>query len=147
VPICLRNGDVEGNDKVCGRYGSQCTTILKRECNVLMEDADDLHITCQRTSTSTIAGFVDTRNKRELQRAGCHFVDNATTGLDFGANIHGINGCTPGEVLHQIQKGWITIALDEFYKEVLTTKPTKFLDIFSGQVSGLLSHQSNRDYP
>jgi hypothetical protein len=44
-------------------------------------------------------------------------------------------------------KGWITVTLDEFYKVVLTKKPKEFLDILSGQISGLLSHQSDRDYP
>jgi hypothetical protein len=54
---------------------------------------------------------------------------------------------TLGEVLHQLQKGWITVTLDEFYKVVLTKKPKEFLDILSGQISGLLSCQSDHDYP
>jgi hypothetical protein len=41
----------------------------------------------------------------------------------------------------------ITVTLDEFYKVVLTKKPKEFLDILAGQISGLLSCQSDRDYP
>jgi hypothetical protein len=52
-----------------------------------------------------------------------------------------------GKVLDQPQKGWITVTLDEFYKVVLTKKPKEFLDVLAGQISGLLSHQSDRDYP
>jgi hypothetical protein len=48
-------------------------------------------------------------------------------GLDFGANKHGINGCTLREVLHQLQKGWIIISLEVFYKVALTKKPKEFL--------------------
>jgi hypothetical protein len=67
-----------------------------------MEDANDLHTTCQRTSASTIIKYVAKNNKKELQNQGYHFLDNATNGLDFGASKHGINGCTLGEVLHQL---------------------------------------------
>ncbi len=52
-----------------------------------------------------------------------------------------------GEILHQLQKGWITVTLDEFYKVVLTKKPKEFLDMLARQISGLLSCQSDRDYP
>jgi hypothetical protein len=70
---------------------------------------------------------VASNNRKELQCQGYHFIDNATNGLDFGANKHGINGCTLGEVLHQLQKGWITVTLDEFYKVVLTKSPRNLL--------------------
>jgi hypothetical protein len=112
-----------------------------------MEDANDPHATCQRTSASTISNHVASNNRKELQCQGYHFLDNATNGLDFGANKHGINGCTLGEVLHQLQKSWITVTLDKFYKVVLTKMPKEFLDVLAGQISALLSHQSDRDYP
>jgi hypothetical protein len=147
VPICLANGNLEGNDKLCSWYASHSTKHLNRKCDVLMEDVDNPHATYQRTSASTISNHVASNNRKELQHQGYHFLDNATNGLDFGANKHGINGCTLGEVLHQLQKGWITVTLDEFYKVVLTKKPKGFLDILAGQISGLLSHQSDRDYP
>jgi hypothetical protein len=111
-----------------------------------MEDADDPHTTCQRTSASTISNHVASNNRKELQCQGYHFLDNATNGLDFAANKDGINGCTLGEVLHLLQKGWITVTL-EFYKVDLTKKPKEFLDVLAGQISGLLSRQSDRDYP
>jgi hypothetical protein len=43
-----------------------------------MEDANDLHATCQRTSASTITNHVATTIKQELQCQGYHFLDNAT---------------------------------------------------------------------
>jgi hypothetical protein len=94
-----------------------------------MEDTNDPHATCQRSSASTITNHVASNNKQDLQCQSYYFLDNATYGLDFGANKHGINGCTLGEVLHQLQKGWNTVTLDEFYKVVLTKKPKEFLDI------------------
>jgi hypothetical protein len=39
------------------------------------------------------------------------------------------------------------LTLDEFYTVVLTKKPKEFLDVLAGQISGLLSRQSDRDYP
>jgi hypothetical protein len=53
-----------------------------------MEDANNLHTTCQRTSASTITDHVANNNKKELQRQGYCFLDNATNGLDFGTNKH-----------------------------------------------------------
>jgi hypothetical protein len=48
----------------------------------------------------------------------------------------------------QLQKGWITDTLmSSSYKVVLTKKPKEFLDVLAGQISGVLSHQSDRDYP
>jgi hypothetical protein len=71
VPICLANGNVEGNDKLCGRYASHSTKYLNRECEVLMEDADDPHASCQRTSAS-ISNHVASNNRKELQCQGYH---------------------------------------------------------------------------
>jgi hypothetical protein len=87
------------------------------------------------------------QQQEELQHQSYHVIDNATNGLDFGTNKHGINGCTLEEVLHQLQKGWITVTLDEFYRVAFTKKPKEFLDILAGQISGLLFHQSDCDYP
>jgi hypothetical protein len=91
IPICLSNGNVEGNNKLCGWYASHSTKFLNSECNILMEDADDLHAICQRTSASTITNHVASNNMKELQCQGYHVIDNATNGLDFGANKHGWN--------------------------------------------------------
>ncbi len=46
VPICLANGDVEGNNKLCGQYASQSTKYLDCKYDILVEDANDLHATC-----------------------------------------------------------------------------------------------------
>jgi hypothetical protein len=147
VPICFANGNVEGNNKLCGWYASHSTKYLNHKCDILMEDANSPHTTCQRTSASTISNHVASNNRKDLQHQGYHFLDNATNGLDFGANKHGINGCTLGKVLHQLQKGWVTVTLDEFYKVVLTKKPKEFLHILARKISCLLSCQSDCDYP
>jgi hypothetical protein len=57
-----------------------------------MEDVNDPHTICQRTSASTITNHVASNNKKELQHQGYHAIDNATNGLDFGTNKPGING-------------------------------------------------------
>jgi hypothetical protein len=108
-----------------------------------MEDADNPHTTCQRTSASTISNHVASNNRKELQHQGCHFLDNATNGLDFGTNKHGINGCTLGEVLHQLQKGWITVTLHNCSHQ----KAQRVSNVLAGQISCLLSRQSESDYP
>jgi hypothetical protein len=43
--------------------------------------------------------------------------------------------------------GLLPVTLDKFYKVVLMKKPKEFLDILAGQISGLLSHQSDHDNP
>jgi hypothetical protein len=64
VPICLANDNVEGNDKLCVQYASHSTKYLNCECNILMEDADDPHATCQRTSASTISNHVASKTRK-----------------------------------------------------------------------------------
>jgi hypothetical protein len=64
VPICLANGDVEGNDKLCRWYASHSTKYLNRKCDVLMEVANEPHATCQRTSASTISTMLPATTRK-----------------------------------------------------------------------------------
>jgi hypothetical protein len=106
-----------------------------------MEVANDLHATCQKTSASMMAKI-----RKDCSGLAIILFFMLLPVLTLApANVHGINSCTPGEVLHQLQQGWITISIDKFYKDILTKK--QFLDLLSGQVSGLLSHENDRDYP
>jgi hypothetical protein len=73
VPICLANGAVEGNNELCSRYASHSTKFLNCECDILMEDADDPHATCQRTSASTISNHVASNTSKTFLKV-LHYI-------------------------------------------------------------------------
>jgi hypothetical protein len=127
VPICLANGDVEGNDKLCGQYASHSTKYLNRECDVLMEDADDPHATCQRTSASTISNHVAGNNRKELQCQGNHFLDNATNGLDFGTNKHQIMAAPWERSFTNYRKAGLLLPFMSSTRLFSTKSPRNFL--------------------
>ena len=148
VPIAFIVGDVKGHDKLCGRY--KVHHNIKRlchECNCLVEDADDPNVCCVWTRASDIASLVDLGDLNALKEISYHAISNAFTPLNFGANIYGINGCCPGKNLHMVQKGLMSYALVAFYQNVLTKAPTTFLDKFCKEISTIMSHQSDCNYP
>lgn len=47
VPLAFVIGDVEGHDVLCARYHTHNTTMLSRECNCSMADADNHQVQCE----------------------------------------------------------------------------------------------------
>ena len=148
VPIAFIVGDVEGHDKLCGRY--KVHHNIKQLCHegdCLLEDADDPNVCCVQTRASDIATLVDLGDLDALKEISYHAISNAFTALCFGANIYGINGCCPGENLRMVQKGLMSYALVAFYQKILTKAPATFLDKFCKEISTIMSCQSDRNYP
>ena len=149
TPICALLGDVEGHDKHCGRFGSHSTQVLCRECNCRLDNADNPHEHCSRTSAKVVADHVSDGNTEWLKDNGYHNVVNAYTPMDFGANKLGVNGCCPAEVLHFVQSGLMKYAHAQFYADAIPcgNMPARYLDKLCSEVSIALSKQSDRDYP
>jgi hypothetical protein len=149
-PICVVIRDVEGHNKLCGHFASHMIATLNRECDVKLCNADNPYVICHQTKASDIANLVAARKVKKLTKCSYHQVCNAFTPLDFGANVYGINGATPGEVLHMIQSRWLSMSVEGFYVNGLsssTVSPALFLDDLSKQVSTQLSQQSDWDFP
>ena len=106
VPIAFIVGDVEGHDKLCGRYKVHHNIKqLCHKCDCLLEDVDDPNVCCIWTRASDIALLVNLWDLKALKEISYLSIHNAFTSLCFGATIYGINGCCPGENLHMVQKG------------------------------------------
>ena len=60
--------------------------------------------------------------------------------------MFGINGASPGEVLHMLQKGIFHYCIVGFFKS-LTDMPKEFVDKRGKEVSSQLCGQSDREYP
>ena len=99
-----------------------CNKYLSCECDCLMCNAKNPDVPCQRLRASTMEAWAqatDAHSKKMLQDHGYHDLMSTWTGMDFGANQYGINGCTLGEVLHMIQSGWIKYAINHFYLDAV----------------------------
>ena len=80
VPIAFIVGDVEGHDKLCGRYKVHHNIKqLCHECDCLLEDADDPNVCCIRTRASGIALLVDLGDLKALKEISYHAISNAFT--------------------------------------------------------------------
>ena len=66
--------------------------------------------------------------------------------IDMGANIYGINGCSPADPCHQFNKGPVE-RLPTIFMARLTTKMVQRLDAHVGALSTKFGSQSDRDYP
>jgi hypothetical protein len=147
VPLCLSIGDVEGQDLQVGRYASHQTTVLNRECDVTMENADNGDVICNYTVAKDIQALRENNDRAALSAIGYHVSTNAYDKVDFGAgNPYGINGATKSENLHTIQKGWYIYSLAGFLGG-LTPAVIVFLEALAQRVSSSCSRQSDRDMP
>jgi hypothetical protein len=147
MPVCFVSGDIEGHHKLCGRFGSHNVSTLSHACDCPKGRASDHNYKCGYTKASTIKALYDAGEVETLREMSYHAIDNAFYKLLFGANIHGINGACPGEVLHMIQLGWEKYGLAEFYGKVIKGKTSDFLDKLCQAVSENMTRQSDRDFP
>jgi hypothetical protein len=112
---------------LCSRYASHSTKYLNHQCDILMEDANDPHTTCQRTSASTISNHVASNNWKDLQHQGYHFLNNATNGLDFGTNKHGINAAPWERSFTNYRRAGLLLPLMSSTRLFLPKSPRNFL--------------------
>ena len=54
----------------------------------------------------------------ETTQISFRYVENAFWNLDFGDNIHGIYGATPGETLHVFESGLVVYLTSFFLKNL-----------------------------
>jgi hypothetical protein len=146
VPLAFVIGDVEGHDVLCARYHTHNTTMLSRECNCSMADADNHQVQCQYIQASELTRLRESHDQLALKHMCFHNVTNAFDKVCFGANQYGIHRATMSEVLHAIQKGWYVYMLSGLY-ELLEGRSMGFLDTLAKRISRQCQHQSDRDLP
>jgi len=146
VPISIVIGDCEGNDKLCGRYGThqKGNALVCRDCDCPTSLSDVCNISCQPLTTALISNI--RHNPEALKAHSHHGIDNAFHELDFGGDEEGIHGCTPPEMLHLYQQGLYKYALKAFIN-YLTSEQRHALDQLIISLSDSCCRQSDRSFP
>ena len=144
-PLSHSCGDGKGNATLCGKYQIRHnTTYLCRDCDIKLMDSDNPNIKCN----FRIMKKLHAKSQIEMAQQGFHKIDPyfAFSNIDMGSNIYGINGATPADPCHQINKGPVE-RLPAIFMDRLNTRMVSNLDIHVGFVCKNFAHQSARDYP
>ena len=143
-PLAYVIGDAKGNDLLCGRYGSHHNTkCVGRDCDALTATCDDPSVRCNFLRMNDIENMT----KAELAKISFRkLTNNAFSGLWFGAQPYGINGCVPAEPLHQINMG-ILERLPAAFFDRLSKKLLIALDRHVAFTCTYFYRQSDRSYP
>ena len=146
VPVAFVVGDCEGNDKLCGRFGTHSlgNILVCRDCDCPTMQADNPGVVCSPITIQTIFSARD--DLVALKLLSHHNIDNAFHKLSFGGDPEGIHGCSPPEMLHLYQQGLYKYALESFVNS-LTSEQRRSLDQLVAKVSDNCYHQSDRTFP
>jgi len=146
VPIAFIVGDCEGNDRLCGRYGTHNlgNALVCRDCDCSTDDADDPLIICEPLTLEMFD--VDNDDPDTLSHLSHHNIDNAFHKACFGGDKEGVHGCTPPEMLHLYQQGLYKYALEAFV-DAMTSEQKRGLDQLISIVSNNCCRQSDRTFP
>ena len=136
-------GDCKGHDMVCGRVSAHTTKGLCRDCDCTLASADDPMVKCTMFKQSDI----EVMDKKDLKNISFRKLrKNAFSGLEYGANIWGINRATPPEPLHLILLGICMFLVDSLYSELPAQAMAK-LDELVAKISSDYGRQSDRNMP
>lgn len=106
IPLLYIVGDTEGHDKLCGHYQNRTkSAYLCRYCQCPREETGNPNAQHKKTLASKISKLVEQGRTADLKKLSYHAIDNAFDGILFCDPVRGINGATPGELLHVIQHG------------------------------------------
>ena len=144
-PLATVLGDAKGLDLLCSRFANRTKTVcVARDCNVKTLEADNPNIRCTFHKQKDL----EVMNSQQLQQLSFRKINpyNAFSKIDMGANIYGINGCSPADPCHQFNKGAVE-RLPTIFMARLTTNMVKRLDAHVGALSTKFGSQSDRDFP
>ena len=134
--------DAKENDMICGRMNNRSSTLcLCRDCDIKVADSDNPNIKCNFLKMSDLESY----SEDQLQQLSFKKVNPylAFSKINMGANIYGINGCTPSEPLHQINGG-ICERLPVTFLMRLSGIQVKILDSHVAFLCTYFSRQSDR---
>ena len=136
-------GDLQGQDKCCGMYGSNNRNSISRCCDCTTEFADDHEWVCEYRTTKMILEMIN-RNapKEEWQIMSMYNIQNAFAPPCMGGCPRGIFGITPVEILHQIKKGIMLYAM-KLFRSDLTDQVLADLDTY---LEKLFKYCTRREY-
>lgn len=148
VPIALINGDTQGQDKLCGKYGSynEGVTRICRYCDCPFDDADNPDYVFRHTLQKDIEELHKAGDKKGLEAISYHNVQNSFWPACFGGDPRGVHGACLAEILHMVQKGHHHYAKKGFF-EVFSDGQKLAADRIFVALSDALKHHSDRSLP
>jgi hypothetical protein len=155
VPIIAIVGDCEGNDKLCGLFGSGGSrTRLVRDCHYKrLDDVVPTNYFCELCQMKDIKVMItdSAPDPETFKDMSYHRTFNAFWDAMFGANKDGgINQATPAECLHVIQIGINKYLVIEFVRRCSNFQKGKKkarLDDLVKIMSQICARQSDKDRP
>ena len=129
-PLLVVVDDTEGHDKCCGRkMGRSKMYSLCRYCTCPTISAD-IPTSIKKAGWKYVNGpdiyrLVANKDIAKLDELGYHPLDNAFNNVVFCDPKRGINGASPGEVLHVIQHGLCPYLQKGQFGTKRVTKPKK----------------------
>ena len=134
--------DAKENDMICGRMNNRSSTLcLCHDCDIKVKDSDNPDVKCNFLKMKDL----ETYSTSELNQLSFKKIHPylAFSSINMGANIYGINGCTPSEPLHQINGG-ICERLPTTFMMRLSGNQVKVLDSHVAYMCTYFSRQSDR---
>ncbi len=145
-PLSHVVGDAKGNDTLVARFQNRTKTkFLCRDCDCPTLQADDPNIVCSFLQYKDLKCLT----KDELEKKCFRKVQpyNAFDNISMGSYPYGLNGGTPADPCHQVNKGVCEVLPNVFLKERLNLEMVKTLDSHVSFIVTNFSRQSDRSLP
>ena len=143
-PIQFVIGDCKGHNLLCGRYGSNNTNSLCRDCDVLLINGGDPSTICKRITQEQIETLIERNDNDSLKRLSFHNLkNNCFNKLCFSGDPYGIYGATLPELLHVLRITLTGHVISEF-KARSTGDELDLLHLLSTTIGNYGSRQSDR---
>jgi len=120
IPVAFFISDTQGADKLCGRYVVYNDSIsrLHRACLCPPSEAANFANQCVFVTMEEMMEVIQRGAKEELTNYSQSYIpDHAFRNVNFGANVHGIYGATPHDVLHGLKLGIMNYILVIFTED------------------------------
>ena len=143
--------DTEEGDMLCGKYRVRTRNIkcICRYCKCPTDKADDPRLTYKMKTPRGIQKLIDRRDLEGLKQISQHSIRNAWHPVRFhAANLRGVHGACPSEMLHAILLGIFKYTRATFFEHMgETSKLAEDINGLAKMYGQLLTRQSDRSLP
>lgn len=145
-PLSHVVGDAKGNDTLVGRYQNRNKAkFLCRDCDCPTVHADDPNYICNFLQYKDLKCLTAVELKEKSFRKLDPY--NAFDNISMGNYPYGLNGGTPAEPCHQINKGPCEVLPNVLLNERFSLEMAKMLDSHVSYLVTNFSRQSDRSLP
>ena len=145
-PIQFIIGDCKGHNLLCGRYGSNNSNSLCRDCDVLLVNGGDPSVQCKRITQEKIETLIQENKEDDLHKLSFHNMkNNCFHTLCFSGDPYGVYGATLPELLHVLRITLTGHIITEF-KTRSKNSELELLHTLSSKIGNYGYRQSDREY-